>query len=347
MVHEVADAMASNGMKAAGYNYVCLDDCWAGPRDNNGAPTGDKSRFPSGMKALADYVHSKGLKLGLYTCAGNYTCKHGRPGSWGHFDQDAQTFADWGADFVKMDWCHHPSLPPKTVYSEFRDSINKTGRQMVFSICEWGEDQPWTWGASTGNMWRVGPDHLPFWWMPDSTQVQSTSGIIENMAGKSPYSGPGGWNDPDFLMTGAPTMTHLQSKSEFSFWALWAAPLIVATDVRIMSDKGDILLNPEVIAVNQDSLCRAGERLFNSSMGGEVWAKPLSDGTFVVILYNPDLIESLTVTVMFEWLWPGETSVIYASIRDLWDHKDLGNYGKGYASLVEGHGVVMLKIRKL
>jgi len=287
-------------------------------------------------------VHSLGLKFSLYTCAGNYTCKGGRPGSWGHFQQDANTFASWGIDAVKMDWCYHPSLSPQTVYTMMSDALNETGHPMMFSLCEWGEADPWTWANAVGNMWRIGPDHLPFWYLPDTQQ--GTGDVIENMAGKGKYAGPGGWNDPDFLMTGALTMTHLQSRTEFSLWAITASPLIVATDIRDMSDKGDILLNKEIIAVNQDKLGIAGDRISVDDNGGEIWAKPLFDGSYAVILYNPNSIESVSLTIQWEDLWTGVDHAIDAQVRDLWIHKDFGNFpGNFTANSIWGHGVVMLK----
>jgi len=342
-IKEMADAMASNGMKDVGYQYINLDDCWAGPRDSNGNLTPDPDRFPSGMKPLVNYIHSKGLLFGLYTCAGNYTCKGYRPGSWGHFDQDAETFASWDVDYVKMDWCYHPPLSPQVVYPMMRDSLNKTGRPIFFNLCEWGEGDPWTWANSVGNSWRIGPDHLPFWWLPYTNQ--GTGDIIESMVGLSKFSGPGGWNDPDFLMTGALTVTYVESKTEFSFWSLWAAPLIVTTDIRDMSNKAEILLNDEIIAVNQDKLTIAGDRISSSNDGGQVWAKPLSNGQFAVILYNKNDLFSTTVTVYFKQLWP-ESGNITCQVRDLWKHEDQGEFLNYYSARVIGHGVVMITLKK-
>jgi len=177
----------------------------AGPRAANGSITADPTRFPSGtLIPLANYLHSKGLYLGIYTDVGTQTCRGNRPGSWPYYDQDAATWASWGVDLVKMDWCDHPSnYTAPQLYGMMRDSLNKTGRPMVFSICEWGLSSPWEWGATTGNLWRVGPDHLPLWWTPktnqDPGQGQGTANIIQHMAGLSSYAGPGGWNDPGSL----------------------------------------------------------------------------------------------------------------------------------------------------
>jgi len=212
----------------------------------------------------------------------------------------------------------------------------------LFSICEWGEDDPWTWGDGVGNMWRVGPDHLPFWWLPDDPQ--GTVDIIANMAGKSKFAGPGGWNDPDFLMTGAITMSYIDSLSEFSFWALFAAPLIVTTDIRDMSNKGSILLNAEVVAVNQDKMGVAGDFVANFSDGGQVWSKPLSGGNFAVILFNPNFLEYIDVTILWSQLWPTIPQGKQCSVRDLWAHEDLGLFADNFTASVGPHGVSMVTV---
>jgi len=216
--------------------------------------------------------------------------------------------------------------------------------QCFFSICEWGEDDPWLWGAEDGNMWRVGPDHMPFYYLPFTKQ--GVADIIFNMAHKSQYAHPGGWNDPDFLMTGAITMSHIDSITEFSFWSLFAAPLIVCTDIRDMSTKKDILLNSEVVAINQDLLAVAGDIIGNNSETlGQVWSKPLLNGDVAVILFNPNLWDDIVVNVTWSQLW-NSTSPIQASVRDLWAHQDLGTFDDGFGSYVEAHGVVMIRVTK-
>jgi len=191
----------------------------------------DSSRFPSGMKALADYIHQRGMKLGLYTDVGSKTCRGGRPGSWPYYKQDALTFASWTIDMVKMDWCGHPGgYTAPELYGMFRDALNATGRKILFNICEWGKSTPWIWGPNTSNTWRVGPDHLPLWWTwetdQDPGQGQGTANIIQHMAGLSKYSGPGGWNDPDFLMTGEWWLEEIDSQTEFSFLVLVCCSII-------------------------------------------------------------------------------------------------------------------------
>jgi len=309
---------------------------------------------------LADYLHSKGLLLGIYTDVGEKTCRGGRPVSWPHYAQDAMTFASWGVDYVKMDWCGHPGgFSAPQLYGMMRDALNKTGRPMFFAACSWGLDNVWEWGMKTANSWRVGPDHIPLWWTwetdQDPGQGQGTGNIIQHMAGLSSYAGPGGWNDPDFLMTGSTMidfwLMETDWRTEFSFWSLFAAPLIVATDIREMRNK-QVLLNKEVIAVNQDPLGFAGERAANHSDGGEIWYKVLSPDpqskyrSYAVILYCSNLFESADVTV--EWKkhlpnWPSASSS--AKVRDLWAHKDLGVFANSFsASDIGAHAVVMLKV---
>jgi len=331
-IRSIADSMVASGLKALGYTYILLDDCWGGGRD----PTTqeiypDPTRFPSGMASLASYIHDRGLYLGLYTDIGNQTCRGGRPGSGGHYIQDANTFARWGADMVKMDFCDRPPGSTEVLYGMMRDALNQTGRHMVFDICEWGREEVWTWGSKTANTWRVGPDHLPLWWTPDTDQDpgqgQGTANVIQHMAGLSQYAGPGGWNDPDFLMTGEWWLSDTDSQTEFSFWCLFAAPLFVATDIRELSNKKEIL-NSEAIAVNQDKLGIAGDLRVNLTSGAQVWSKPLSNQEWAVILYNSNLIwwdVDVTVSWNNQQLpgWPA--TAIGANVRDLWAHQQVGN----------------------
>lgn len=348
-IRSVADAMAANGLKDLGYNYIVLDDCWGGGRDAQNNIIPDASRFPSGMKNLTDYIHARGLLFGVYTDVGTTTCRGGRPGSWPFYEQDARVFASWGLDYVKMDWCHEPSgFTAQELYTNMSQALNKTGRPIFFSICEWGRYDPWTWGMKVGNSWRVGPDHLPLWWTPpfqqDPGQGQGTANIIEHMAGLSSYAGPGGWNDPDFLMPGYWWLSENEQISEFSFWCLWASPLIVATDVRVLSDKKHIL-NKEAIAVNQDKLGIPGDRIANYTNGGQVWAKPLSNGSWAVILYNPNFFESVDIPVSWDQIrgWPAGNK--NALVRDLWKHENQGVWSVGFlGKRVEAHAVRFITV---
>eukprot|EP01102_Stenamoeba_stenopodia_P001079 TRINITY_DN1094_c0_g2_i1.p1 TRINITY_DN1094_c0_g2~~TRINITY_DN1094_c0_g2_i1.p1 ORF type:complete len:418 (-),score=69.49 TRINITY_DN1094_c0_g2_i1:110-1363(-) len=355
-IMSVADAMASNGMYELGYRYINLDDCWADYRNSTGWLQPDPSRFPDGLQALADYIHSKGLRLGLYTDTGLYTCnKGGRdheiPGSYAHYQQDAKQFASWGVDFVKMDWCNTDingtQLDPRVIYPEMSQALNSTGRPIFFALCEWGVDDPWEWASECGNSWRIAQDHWDSWW--------STSKIIDLLGNKSSFAGPGGWNDPDFLMTGGagcsdsngvcPGQTWTEYTTEFSIWAIANAPLIIATEIRNMSDeKQAIVLNKEVIAVNQDPLGIAGGRVWADSINGstQVWAKPLVDGSAAAILYNGnDDAEGAMITLDFSLL-PGDFNNKHVYLRELWYHEDLGIFKNNFTALVAPHGVVFV-----
>jgi len=303
------------------------------------------------LKPLADYIHSLGLKIGLYTDVGEQTCKGGRPGSWGHYEQDAQTYANWDMDMVKMDWCNHPSnYTAQQLYTMMRDALNKTGKPMFFMMCEWGLYNVWEWAMPVGNSWRVGPDHIPLWWSIPTTQDpgegQGTANIIEHFAGLSKYAGPGGWNDADFLMPGYFWMGYEDQKTEFSFWSLVSSPLLVATDIRHLGDK-QVILNKEVILVNQDSLGLPGDRRQKNRDGGEVWSRILSDGTWAVILYNSNIFyDSANVTVNFSSVhlpnWP--SGVTKAKVRDLWAHQDLGVITGSLTKTLDPHVSMMYKV---
>jgi alpha-galactosidase len=248
------------------------------------------------MKALADYIHSKGMLLGVYTCIGTQTCHGGRPGSYGHYDQDAHTLAGWGIDLVKTDNCHHPpgGFRTRDLFANFSAALNATGHPMLFSLCEWGDDDVLTWGGNVGQMYRIQADHLPFWHFPNKAAGagigQGTRDIINYVSTIKPSTlvKQYAWIDPDFLETlFHPTMSFTDSRTEYSFWALWSAPLLIATDVRnLTAEKRSIIANPEVIAVNQDPLWTAGDIVYNSTDGTQIWFKPMSTGNKVAILFN-------------------------------------------------------------
>jgi len=296
-------------------------------------------------------MHAKGMKLGLYTDVGQNTCRGGRPGSWPYYDLDAQTFASWGIDFVKMDWCGHPGgHEAQELYTMMRDALNKTGRPILFSLCEWGKYNVWEWGMEVGNIWRAGPDHIPLWWSPDSGQDPGTAGgtsqIIQHFAGLSKYAGPGGWNDPDFLMPGYFWDTEFDMVTEFSFWCLFAAPLIVATDVRDLSDK-QVLLNTEAIAIDQDTLAIPGDLRVNNTDGGQIWSRPLSGNRWAAILYNSNLIfgfVDLTLTFTNATLpgWPSTTNK--ATVRDIWTKTNYGPSNSFTQTWLWPHQSVMIVI---
>jgi alpha-galactosidase len=345
LIKSVADAIATNGMKDAGYQYVVIDDCWQVGRDANGFILPDPQRFPSGMKALADYVHSKGLKFGLYSDAGTNTCA-GRPGSQGHEYQDALQYARWGVDYLKYDWCHTGTRNAQEAYTTMNNALLATGRPIVFSICEWGTAKPWLWANGIGNLWRTTDDISDHWsshkkWPNGNCCEMGMLQILDLQADLYPYAGPGHWNDPDMLEVGNGGMTIPEYRAHFSFWALLAAPLIAGNDVRSMSpDIKEILTNSEVIAVNQDKLGREGRRIAKNG-DLEVWARPLTDGSRAVILFNRGESES---NVAVSWELLGYPNHLPAKVRDLWAHKDVGSFTGSYSANVPPHSVVMVTI---
>lgn len=338
-VRRVADAMASNGMKDAGYQYVVVDDCWHGARDEGGFITYDAKRFPNGIKALADYVHAKGLKFGIYSDAGRKTCG-GRPGSQGHEYQDAKTYASWGVDYLKYDWCETGTRNAEEAYALMADALRETGRDIVFSMCEWGTAKPWLWASAIGNLWRTTGDITDKW---DGKHDYSLGvmRILDLNEPLHPFAGPGHWNDPDMLEVGNGGLTTTEYRSHFSLWALMAAPLIAGNDVANMdADTRDILLNREVIAVNQDRLGVQGRRVRDDG-DLEVWSKPLADGGRAVILFNRGA-EARSISV--DWTELGYPATLKAKVRDLWAHKDLGRMKGRFAATAPSHGVVMVTV---
>lgn len=338
LVQEIADAMVSSGMRDAGYEYVVIDDCWQVDRGEDGLIIADPERFPSGMKTLADYVHERGLKFGIYTDAGPKTCQ-GRPGSLGYEEVDAQTYAEWGVDYVKVDWCHADSLEAPSHYTKFRDAFAATGRPIVLSICEWGRNRPWEWGEGIGQLWRTTLDIGDRW--------ESVLWILKANQRHYEAAGPGHWNDPDMLEVGNGGMTLDEYRAHFSLWAMMAAPLMAGNDLRTMTDDiRDILTNREVIAVDQDPLGIQGRVTLDQGFGLQIWAKPLEDGAMAVTILNQS---ADSANASLRWadvgLPPGP-----AQVRDLWAHQDLGvhedtgAYAERLQTVVPPHGVVMLKI---
>lgn len=340
-IKQIADAMVSTGMKDAGYIYLNLDDNWmANPaRDSNGYLKSDPTRFPSGIKALADYVHAKGLKLGIYGDRGTMTCVNvPQSGSKGYEDRDAKTFASWGVDYLKYDNCNIPNgSDMKTDYQKMQTALANCGRPIVFSICAW-EYQSWM--PTIGNLWRTTRDIVDQW---DATgHPYGFVGIINSIDQNSKYTnsaGPGAWNDPDMLEIGNKGCTTEEYRTQMSMWCMMAAPLLAGNDVRNMTQATkDILLNKEVIAVDQDPAGKQGYRV-KSSNGNEVWVKPLADGTKAVALLNRN---SSASTITANWSDIGITGS--AAVRDLWAKADKGTFNGSYSASVPSHGTVVLKI---
>jgi len=332
LIKETADAIAASGMRDAGYRYVVIDDCWQVARDAAGTLVADSTRFPHGIKALADYVHAKGLGFGIYTDAGTNTCQR-RPGTYGHEEQDARTFAAWGVDYVKEDWCHAEGLDAPTQYAKFRDALGKAGRPIVFSICEWGSNEPWDWAPGVGNLWRTTGDIRDRW--------SSMLSLLDLSSQHASVARPGAWNDPDMLEVGNGGMTDDEYRAHLSLWAIMAAPLMAGNDVRAMSaTTRDILTNPDVIAVDQDSLGVQGMLVREGPPELQVWAKPLKGGARALALLNRG-DSAAKITARFDRLGVRTDS---ATVRDLWARADRGAFRREYAATVPSHGVVMLRV---
>jgi alpha-galactosidase len=340
LMKEMADALVSSGMKDAGYQYLVIDDCWQVRRDAGGRIVPDPDRFPSGMKALADYVHGKGLKFGLYSDAGTGTCQK-RPGSKDHETIDARTYAEWGVDYLKYDWCNAEGQDTRDSYGRMTRALRASGRPIVFSICEWGSTRPWLWAPGIGHLWRSTGDIQDCWDCGKSWGGMGVVHIIDLQADLHPFAGPGHWNDPDMLEVGNGGLTAGESRAHFGFWALFAAPLMAGNDLRSMSaETREILTNPEVIAVDQDSLGMQGRKVRGNGPQ-QVWMKPLGDGSKAVILFNRGT-EAGNIGVPWEdiGLAPGSKALV----RDLWKKVDVGSFAGRYEAKVAPHDVVMVRI---
>ena len=339
VIRKSADALVASGMRDAGYRYVVIDDCWHGSRDSRGFITADPQKFPSGIKALSDYVHARGLKFGIYSDAGRKTCG-GRPGSQGHVYQDAATYAAWGVDYLKYDWCNTGTRNAEEAYALMADALRATGRDIVFSICEWGNAKPWDWAAKIGNLWRTTGDITDKW----EGKYHYSWGLV-SIADMNeplwPFAGPGHWNDPDMLEVGNGGLSDVEYRAHFSLWSMMAAPLIAGNDIAGMgAATSAILLNKDVIAVDQDPLGVQGHRIIKDG-DREVWVKPLVQGGRAVLLFNRG---TAPATIAVGWEQLGYPATLKAHIRDLWAHRDLPVSSGRYAAEVPAHGVVMLRI---
>ncbi len=354
LIRETADAMATNGMKDAGYQYVNIDDCWHGERDAQGFIHPDPARFPSGMKALADYVHSKGLKLGIYSDAGAKTCG-GRPGSRGHEYQDALTYAQWGIDYLKYDWCGGDDLKAEGAYATMRDAIHAAGRPMVFSMCEWGQNKPWLWASNVSHLWRTTGDINNCFDCKIDHGNWNQWGVLQIIDQQKPlreYAGPGHWNDPDMLEVGN-GMSVNEDRAHFSMWCMLAAPLISGNDLRHMNPETlRILTNKEVIAIDQDKLGVEGF-VYSTNNNVETWFKPLENGDWAMCVLNRN---QEAKQISFDWKNENvadEFSKRAARFdtatyewRDLWAKDKTGTTQKILTAEIPGHDVLLLRLTK-
>jgi alpha-galactosidase len=352
MLRETADAMVASGMRDAGYKYLVIDDCWHGQRDSLGFIHPDPVHFPSGIKALADYIHSKGLKFGIYSCAGAKTCA-GKPAGRGHEYQDALMYAKWGVDYLKYDWCDTEGLNAVGAYTTMRDALFAAGRPIVFSLCEWGNNKPWVWGAKVGHLWRTTGDITHCFDCEDNHGTWSSWGImkiLDKQDGLREFAGPDHWNDPDMMEVGN-GMTVNEDRAHFAMWCMLASPLIAGNDVSNMKKETlEILTNREAIAINQDSLGIQGFR-FSRKDSVETWFKPLKGGDWAVCFLNRS---SKPAKINFDWkankvedtIFKMElkTAQINYKVRDIWAKKDMGTTAKPLLAEVPAHDVLMLRL---
>lgn len=359
MVKEMADALVSTGLRDAGYNHILLDDGWMEmERDAQGNLVPHREKFPNGIKVVADYVHSKGLKFGLYNCAGSKTCA-GYPGSRGHEYQDALKYAEWGVDYLKYDWCSTGKLNAEEAYITMRDAIYAAGRPILLSICEWGTDAPWEWAQSVGHSWRTTGDiYNCFSCKHDHGGYFSWGALnildMRNQDELRKAAGPDHWNDMDMLEVGNGGLTPDEERTHFALWAILNSPLLLGNDLRNMSPQAlDILTNKEIIAINQDSLGIQGFK-YKKEGTVEIWVKPMTNDEWAICFFNRSQQPS-----DFTFNWERETfkdnvfdkeitfnrDNVY-KIRDLYQHKMIGDTKKALKQKLESNQSLVVKIFK-
>lgn len=353
LIKETADALVSTGMRDAGYEYIVIDDCWQVGRDSMGFIVADPERFPSGIKALADYVHSKGLKFGIYSCAGTKTCA-GRPGGRGHEFQDAYMYAKWGVDYLKYDWCSSDGQTQKESYKLMSRMLKEAGHPIVFSLCEWGGSKPWEWAGEVGHLWRTTGDIFDCFDCEKKNPGWSAWGvmkILDMQKDMRQYAGPGHWNDPDMLEVGNGGMNASEDRAHFSMWCMLAAPLIAGNDLKNMSPQTlATLTNTNAIDINQDALGIQGFK-YTSEGGFETWLKPLNGGDWAVCFLNRS---ENAKAIDFDWLKNVITddfskrkldaAVETFKIKDVWTKKELGDTKKALKAEVPSHDVLMIRL---
>jgi len=336
IVRETAEAIVTTGMRDAGYRYVVIDDGWeAGERDGKGDLVADPAKFPHGIRAVADHVHALGLRFGIYTDAGTKTCQ-GLPASLGYEFRDARRFAEWGVDYMKVDWCHTDGLGPRALYAKWALAIAATRRPIVLSICEWGRARPWEWAPSLGHLWRTCWDIQDTW--------ASLTAVIDRQAPLHSYAGPGHWNDPDMLEIGNGGMSDAEYRTHLALWAVLAAPLMAGNDLRAMTaPTRELLTAPEVLAIDQDALGRQGRRL-RAGSAGEVWVRDLAGGAQALALTNRGE-DAREITV--RWTDLGMATSAACVVRDVWERSDVGIARESYSITVAPHDTVLLRIEAI
>lgn len=352
LIKAMADEMVATGLKDAGYIYLNLDDCWHGERDADGFIQPDPVRFPSGMKALADYVHSKGLKIGIYSDAGSATCG-GKPGSLGHEYQDALQYARWGIDYLKYDWCNTENVNSKGAYSLMAKALRASGRDIVFSLCEWGDTQAYSWAENVGHLWRTTGDvNCCFDCELDHGGWKSL-GVLQIMDKNEKlrqFAGPDHWNDPDMMEVGN-GMTESEDRAHFSMWCMMAAPLILGNDIRSMTPAtAALVMNKDMIAIDQDPLGIQGLR-YRTESGLEYWLKPLQSGAWAFCILNRTL-SPRTITLdfadfhMFDNLsrLTFETGSHNYKVYNIWAGKEEAPSNKTRKVTIPAHDVVVYRL---
>jgi alpha-galactosidase len=342
VVENAADEIVARGLKAVGYDYVVVDDCWQAGRDSAGNLIPDPKRFPDGMKAVADYVHKDGLKFGIYAVPGSQTCGNyfsGYPvhgiGSLGHEKQDADLFASWGVDYLKYDWCRadiNDHLDEQTAFKQMEQDLDATGRNIVFSISEYGVEKPWLWAPGIANLWRTTHDIHPTW-----TSVRQH---IDAQAPVAKYAKPGAWNDPDMLEIGNGGLTPTEDTSHFAMWCMLAAPLFVGTDIsKLPAASVSLLTNPELVAIDQDSLGHEAQIVSNPN-GIQIWVRPLTGGSYAVALFNTNSSASSMSATLAVLGVPAGTY----KVRNVITHTNEAATSTGVSGSAASHGIVVLKL---
>lgn len=349
LIMETADKMVEQGLLDCGYEYLVIDDCWSlRKRDEEGRLIADPEKFPHGMKAVADYVHSKGLKFGMYSCAGNLTCA-GYPGSFEHEFIDADTFASWGVDFLKYDYCYHSNIiPGKYLYRRMGIALENCGRDILFSACSWGADQTHEWIKETGaSMWRSTGDIFDSW--------ESIKDLTKQQAKLHPYHSVGCFNDMDILVVGMygkgnvglSGCNDVQYRTHYSIWALFGSPLMIGCDIRNLNEETKkILENKELIAINQDPLCRQPIRLDGIWSGDDVliYSRQLSNGDLAIGFFNlkdESVVANLNLDEVGLPMSTGKT----LQMKEVWTGEDLPSLNGTVRKALEPYGCAVYRCK--
>ncbi|MDR0581998.1 MAG: glycoside hydrolase family 27 protein [Prevotellaceae bacterium] len=369
LIKDIADAFVTLGLKDAGYEYIVLDDGWMDmQRDAQGNLIPHPEKFPNGIKAVADYVHSKGLKFGLYNCAGWRTCA-GYPGSQGHEYQDALKYAEWDVDYLKYDWCNTAPLRnmadketyARESYMVMALALLEAKRPVLFSICEWGDNNPWKWGAFMGHSWRTTGDIYSCFDCIKNHGTWTSWGVLQildmrNQDTLRRAAGPGHWNDMDMMEAGNEGFTHHENQSHFALWAMLNSPLILGNDIRSMTEETRaVLTNKDIIALNQDTLGIQAFRYKTISDSIEIWAKPLTGDEWALLFLNRS-----KAPVAFTFDWNAEQritddffhkEIVFSKdktykIKDLYAGKETGNTKKPLKANLASHQSLVLRLQK-